>query len=444
MCHSLQKEPKVKVYVNETGHNILILTISKALLSYFIPNLMHLTQSKNHGLQNVVLHKINAKAASWILKWICTGGQDSPPTPAVVTQGGFTEELFRRLEVILYLGIKGKLRTNLEHALRNHWEKHPTSFGECIHKAYTLPFSTTEIRSTLVKATIDSVFACDMTVMSWCSDKYGDAHDAFRLDLMAELATSHMTNRILRKLQKGPLSTNQIHFIYLFTVHKSYLRRSLAKCLHVHINKMKLKDELVYRRYGKSNSEFMTDMHIAFHQMKKPAESKVAPILQAPAQKFKVAQGLKAQEPRLTLTPKLAEPKVTTIPKAQESRITRVTQVPKAHELKSTPILKPAEPKLDPIPKAQKPAHTATTKAQTPLKFAPIPQIQVQVRQLQQQAKKALRPKATKELNAKATMPKPRADEFYLVPTKQLSQATRKMAYRNTAKETARNKTETL
>ena len=488
MCRSLQKGPKVKVYINESGHNMLVLTVSKALLSYFVPNLAQLMQSTNHGLQSVVLHKTNAKAASWVLNWICTGGQDGPPTPAGRTQGtGYTDTLFKRLEVVLYLGIEGKLRTDLVYALRSHWEEHPTSLNEFIHKAYTMPLSTAAIRSTLVKATIDSVFACDMTVMSWCADKYGDAHDAFRLDLMAQLASSPMTNRILRKLQKGPLSTNQIHFIYLFTVHKSYLRRSIAKGLHVHINRMSLTDELVYRRYAKTNSEFMTDMHIAYHQMKKPAESKVAPGLQAEAPKVAKAKDLriistpnlkepkfarisKAQESRLTPTPQPAGPKVNIIPKVQELKITQLAQVPNVHEPKSLPIIKSAKSKLDPIPKAQVPALTLTTKAQTPTKAAPSPQTQVQVKQPQQKATKAQKPpqfalnpqtpvqvkkmqpqatKATKSMaikepNPKAAMPKPRADEFYLIPNKKLSQTIRKMAYRNTTKETAVNKAEIL
>ena len=335
MRYRLQEGPKVKVYVNENGSNVLISSVPKALLIYFAPKLAQLEQAPKDELQTVVLRKTNQKAAAWILKWMCMGGNQTTLMPPASSQEICVDSLFRRLEVVLYLGIEGQLRAGLIKDLQHLWGKIPASFGECVYKAYTLPSSTTAMRSILVTAVIDSVLACNMVVPSTCLNKHGDAHDAFRLDLMEEMANSAVTGRIHNLQKTAPLSTNQIHFVYLFTMHQSSLRQTVVKDLLVLIKKMTMKDELIYRQYAKTNVLFMNDMRKEFTANHQCVGEKIEPNKAVKSNQKQVKRPIviKTRKEVKDKSPMVAakQSKATEIPKAVEK--STVVKTPKEFEI---------------------------------------------------------------------------------------------------------------
>ena len=308
----LYKGPKIKVYSKEHGSNSFISSVPRALLTHFAPNLAQLYEPSKEA-QIVVFQQTYHKASTWILTWMLNGGKESIRIPGTNIRKPSTDEILARLEVVLYLGIKGKLQVDLIKQLEFLWGSVPSSFGECVQRVYTSPSPTTELRTVIVDAIIDSVFTGGIAIPSVCFNKHGDAHDKLRLDLLSKLETPSVVDRISTLHKTAPLSTNQIHFIYLFTKQESSLRQMLAKEVLLHIPKMKRDDELAYRRYAQMNIEFMEDMRTAFHADKPN-----------PAMDFKaVQQRIVVNIPKSVQTAKTMEkPKLVAQHKAVEHRET--------------------------------------------------------------------------------------------------------------------------
>ena len=261
--HRLRKGPKVRIYVNDHGHEDLVLSIPKALLAYFAPSLSQLQEAPKDEVQIVMLHNTSKNEATWILKWMCAGGKELPQILAVSSNETAASGLLRRLRIVSYLGIKGKLYSHLVEELEYLLCESPATLSEFIYNAYNSPSTTAELCATIASTVINCVLNWDMVVSSFCSDKHTKAFKEFRLDLIKEMASSPVIGRI-RGIQKtDPLSVSQIHFIHLFSIDGSYIRRSVAKDLFGLIKDWPVKDTVAYSEYAKTNPEFMAHMRAA-------------------------------------------------------------------------------------------------------------------------------------------------------------------------------------
>ena len=253
----------MRVYVNEHGYDDLISSIPRALLTYFASSLSQLQEAPKDEVQIVVLQNTNKSEATWILNWMCMGGKEIPQILAISSNETAADGILRRLRIVSYLGIKGKLYSHLIEELEYLLCESPAAFSEFIYSAYTSPSTTAELRATIASTVINCVLSWDMVVSGFCLDKHIEALAEFRLDLIKELASSPVIGRI-RGIQKtDPLSVNQIHFIHMFSIDGSYIRRSVAKDLFGLIKDWPVKDQVAYSEYAKTNPEFMAHMRTA-------------------------------------------------------------------------------------------------------------------------------------------------------------------------------------
>ena len=279
----------MRVYVNEHGYDDLISSIPKALLTCFAPSLSQLQEAPKDEVQIVVLQNTNKSEATWILNWMCMGGKEIPQILAISSNETAAHGLLRRLRIVSYLGIKGKLHSHLIEELEYLLCESPAAFSEFIYSAYTSPSTTAELRATIASTVINCVLSWDMVVSGFCPNKHIEAFAEFRLHLIKELASSPVIGRI-RGIQKtDPLSVNQIHFIHMFSIDGSYIRRSVAKDLFGLIKDWPVKDQVAYSEYAKTNPEFMAHMRTASAKNKEyiqflKRQAKRATIVHAKAQ----------------------------------------------------------------------------------------------------------------------------------------------------------------
>lgn len=235
------------------------------MLTYFSPVLHHSLKTKVDEPKVVVLQHTDKKTASWVLGWILGGGKTVPaaisPRGTTNSQDDVVDILLHRLQIVLQLGISGKLEAILILELEQALQKTSMLSGNWVHWIYTHTSSVVapKLREIFATSVIKAVLGHDLTIPKSCPQSRAIAHAGFRGDLTRSLAAPWIIGRIRGMQKQRPLSVPQVRFVYTFAA-SEYLRKAVAQDLLHLIDEGRVDNEQAYRDYAWENTEFEEEM----------------------------------------------------------------------------------------------------------------------------------------------------------------------------------------
>lgn len=253
------KGATVNVYVGVRPNHDLVFAMPKGLICHFSPSVRQKLVMEHEKV--VFLEQCDKSSASWVLRWMLAGGIDKTGTPSEVLEDEVAnmDLLLHRLQVVDQLGV-GQLCENISKEVLNLFTVTAIT-AEQIKWAYScgLDFTPRGLRATIAEGIRNLAVEHGLIY-----PKNTLTNNPYLYhDMVLKVDTLETVKLVGAAQRNGPLSLDQVRFLYEFTAFHGHVRKTIAHGLLQLIGTGKVANEQAYRDLAWQNEDFDYDMNAA-------------------------------------------------------------------------------------------------------------------------------------------------------------------------------------